>query len=212
LKASETGAFEGKLYCSRCFEKNNFHRRQAEVKWTPKAGTTAAPSRFGGGGTPCTSCGKNVYSGEAVSYDTKIYHSDCLSCSECKKVCKQAEVAKYQEVLYCQRCFEKNGLHLKQAQVKFTAKTSTSSAPSRFGGGGAKCVVCSKTVYPAETVQYEGKPYHSKCFACSSCNKELTASAAEHNAGTIYCKKCFVEKGLHMARINPHKTAEAAST
>jgi len=145
----------------------------------------------------------------------KIYHVACLTCSECKKECKQAEVAKYLEVLYCQRCFEKNGLHLKQAQVKFAPKTT--SGPPRFsglGGGGTKCVVCAKTVYPAETLQYEGKAYHVKCFACHRCAKELTPSAAEYAEGHVYCKKCFVEQGLHMARIKPTSagTAEAKIT
>jgi hypothetical protein len=216
LKPAETATFESKLYCTRCFEKNNFHRRQAEVKWTPKAGsTTTSSARFGGGGTPCTACNLTVYSSEAVSYDMKVYHVKCLACTECKKECKQSEVAKYEEKLYCQRCFEKNGLHLKQAQVKFQPKAA-SSAPrfTGLGGGGTKCCVCSKTVYPAETVQYEGKPYHAKCFNCSRCSKELTASGAEHNEGSVYCKKCFMELGLHMARLTPTKAgaAEAASS
>jgi len=109
--------------------------------------------------------------------------------------------------------FEKNGLHLKQAQVKFQPKTTSSTARfTGLGGGGTKCCVCSKTVYPAETVQYEGKPYHSKCFACTRCNKELTPSGAEHNEGLVYCKKCFMEQGLHMARLTPTKTGGAAET
>jgi len=125
-----------------------------------------------------------------------------------------SEVAKFENVLYCQRCFEKNGLHLKQAQVKFAPKAASapSAAAARFGGGGAKCVVCAKTVYPAETVQYEGKPYHSKCFCCSRCTKELAISAAEYNSGAIYCKKCFMELGLHMARTTPHRPADAPAS
>jgi len=208
VKQSDAGKFEDKIFCMRCFGAGGYARKQAAVKWTPKAASgsgSAASSKFGGGGQPCTACNLTVYASEAVSYDMKIYHAKCLACSECKKECKQSEVAKYEEKLYCQRCFEKNGLHLKQAQVKFQPKAAGTST-ARFtglGGGGTKCVICTKTVYPAETVQYEGRAYHSKCFACTRCQKELTPSGAEHAEGQVYCKKCFMEAGLHMARLKP---------
>jgi len=31
---------------------------------------------------------------------------------------------------------------------------------SGYGGGGSACVVCQKTAFPAETIQYEKKAYH----------------------------------------------------
>lgn len=73
----------------------------------------------------------------------------------------------------------------------------------KFGGGGASCTICAKTVYPAETVQFEKKPYHIECFRCSECDKKMegpgNASAYEEK---IYCKHCFAKGGFAQKQRN----------
>lgn len=73
---------------------------------------------------------------------------------------------------------------------------------SRFGGGGAKCVVCNKTSYPAETITYEKKPYHADCFRCMECNKKMEGASKaaqfvdpETEEAKLLCTACFSKGG-----------------
>lgn len=214
LKVSDCAQFEDKTYCLLCFGRGGYRQKQA--KWTPKAGgaTSAIASKFGGGGNPCAVCTKTVYSAEAVSFEKKIYHGECLVCSieTCKKKCTPSSVAQFDDKLFCTKCFDSEGYRHKQAQ---TTKSATSKAAdprfAKFGGGGNKCVRCTKTVYPAETVSFEKNMFHGDCFTCKNCSKKLTPSGAEGKKQTdggvdVYCKKCWGELGLNRARVT--KTEE----
>jgi len=118
-----------------------------------------------------------------------------------------SNLAQYDSKLYCLRCFEKGGYARKQAAVKFEKKAATGGATqTRFaglGGGGSKCYTCNQTVYPAETLLFEQRPYHAKCFRCLNCSKEMTVNQAEHKGDKVYCQKCFVSLGLHLATLEP---------
>jgi len=208
MEAFGAAQYEGTIYCKFCFDKGGFARKQAAVKWTPKAtsGGAGVGPKLGGGGMTCTSCGKTAYTGECAQYDGKPYHIQCLRCSECSKECTMSNLAQFEGKLYCLRCFEKGGYARKQASVKFEKKAAAGPAQTRFaglGGGGAKCYTCQLTVYPAETILFEQRPYHSKCFRCLNCSKEITVNQAEHKGDKVYCQKCFVALGLHMATLDP---------
>ena len=42
-------------------------------------------------------------------------------------------------------------------------------------GGGAKCTVCTKSVYAADPkVQADGKTWHASCFTCKECKSQIT--------------------------------------
>jgi len=118
-----------------------------------------------------------------------------------------SNLAQYDSKLYCLRCFEKGGYARKQAAVKFEKKAAAGGATqTRFaglGGGGSKCYTCNQTVYPAETLLFEQRPYHAKCFRCLNCSKEMTVNQAEHKGDKVYCQKCFVSLGLHLATLEP---------
>jgi len=205
LKTSAAGLYEDKVYCKKCFEREGFAQKQGKVKWEKKeGGDSAAPSKFGGGGNPCTTCGKTVYPAETVSYDKKLFHADCLCCSECSKKCNTANCAMFEEKVYCTLCFERGGYREKQLKAGVVKKEGSTADPrfAKFGGGGNKCRTCGETVYPAETIAFEGNMYHQKCFVCLHCKKEVDSSAAEHNGPDVYCKRCFHELGLNRARLN----------
>jgi len=216
MEASNACIYETKLYCKMDFERDGLAAKQRQVKWTPKTpadGSRPSVSKFGGGGTHCTACGKTVYNGEALSYEQKIYHPKCLKCSDCTKECTVNDVAAFEDKLYCRQCFAKGGFARKQLMTTKKADPDKKSANPRFanlGGGGSKCFTCQKTVYPAETLLFETRPYHIKCFKCLHCSKEVTVNNAEGKGDKVYCTKCFQELGLHRATLNPHK--EAAST
>lgn len=212
LKVSDCAQFDEKLYCLLCFERGGYRQKQAKGGWTKKTGgaSNSLASKFGGGGTPCASCNKAVYPAEAVSYEKKVYHAECMVCSieTCKKKCKVSDVAQFDGKLFCTKCFDSEGYRHKQAAVKKSTTTSTVNPRfAKFGGGGSKCVRCAKTVYPAETVSYEKNIFHSQCFTCLECNKKLSPSGAEgrktEDGGVdVYCRKCWNEKGLNRAKVN----------
>lgn len=187
---------------------------------------------YGGGGVKCYVCGKTVYAGEKITFEKHTYHVKCFKCDVCgnKMTTSSAnhfsletnEHAKKLGIDYdekngakdlaiCKKCFgEKQVRGMQATQKKWTSKsTSSGGKDSRFnafGGGGKKCKVCSKTVYPAETVVFEGQTYHGKCFCCQECGKKLDVGKAAYtkNDGVIdvYCQKCYYAKGLNRARIN----------
>jgi len=215
---NEANKFENKLYCKRCWEKGGFAAKQRDVKWdaantgkpaSAAAASSSVASKFGGGGNPCNKCGLTVYAGETVQYEGKVYHPKCVTCADCSKECHVNEINQFEGKLYCKRCWEKGGFAKKQvASVSAAAaaekpKGTINPRFANLGGGGQKCYVCTNTVYPAETLQYEGRPYHAKCFKCVNCSKEiLQVAQAEHKGDKIYCNKCFMELGLWQATLN----------
>jgi len=151
-----------------------------------------------------------------LASSNEIFHPKCLKCSDCGKECGVNDAAQFEEKIFCRQCFAKGGYARKQLETtkKAGGEKKAASANPRFsnlGGGGTKCTICVKTVYPAETLQFETLPYHIKCFKCSHCTKELTVNNAEGKAGVVYCTKCFQELGLHRATLEPSKSAAAAS-
>jgi len=168
--------------------------------------------KYGGGGTNCVICDKLAYPAETIQYEKKAYHIECFKCSDCgKKMDGPAQAANFEGVLFCKQCFQKGGYHQKQRNVVWTKSETADAAagPSKFGGGGQKCFSCEKTVYAAETVAYEKKPYHSECFKCSVCSKKMTPSGAAVFEDKLYCSKCFEVGGF---RAKQAATAQKAGT
>ena len=76
-------------------------------------------------------------------------------------------------------------------------RTKAMDAPRRFsfGGGGEKCDLCKKTVYPAERLTINGLVFHQGCFRCAKCNTKLHISSYELDpANTPYCKTHFAQE------------------
>jgi len=121
----------------------------------------------------------------------------------------------FEDKLYCTKCFEIGGFRTKQAATASKANFTgtTSSAPSKFGGGGAKCYGCSTTVYAAEAISYEKKSFHSDCCKCKNCGKKMSPSGAEAKKTgddiEVYCRKCWGDLGLNRAQVNVKKDEPA---
>jgi len=210
MTPSDAARFEDKYYCKKCFVDGGFNAKQRNVKWEAKESSgNAVASKFGGGGNSCAVCDKTVYPAETVSYEKKAYHGDCFCCSECSKKLTPSGAGKFEEdgveKIFCTQCFAKGGYARKQAATaKPTgAPKSYDNRFSKFGGGGNKCVICTKTVYPAEQLSFEKNIFHIACFKCSheGCSKggkPITVNDAQyqkHPDGslTVYCSKCFGE-------------------
>lgn len=218
ITGAAAAQFEGSIYCKKCFADGGFTQKQRNVKWTAKEGTSSGgPSKFGGGGVSCEICSKNVYPAEQVSYEKKAFHGECFKCTTCTKKCTPSDAASYESAIYCKKCFHDGGFTQKQRNVKWEAKEGTdSAASSKFGGGGNKCAVCDKTVYPAETVAYEKKAYHSECFLCSVCGKKNTPSSCakfeEDGVEKLFCTKCFGDGGYAKKQATTHKAPSGGAS
>merc|ERR1719375_2474564 len=135
-------------------------------------------SKFGGGGTKCTSCDKTSYPAETIVFEQLPFHVQCFRCQEegCgKKIPNSAGAQLFktendgeeEKKVFCKSCFSKGGYAQKQKSVKWVKKEGGSNATSianKFGGGGVSCKVCSKTVYSAEQINFEKNVYHPQCF------------------------------------------------
>jgi len=199
-----------------CFQKGGFSQKQKNVVWTPSGDAgSAGPSKFGGGGQKCTVCDKTVYAAETVSYEKKPYHAECFKCSNCVKKISPSGAAMFEEKLFCSKCFADGGYRQKQVATasKTPAQPGSSAAPSKFGGGGNKCVKCDKTVYAAETVSFEKAAYHAECFKCDSCTKIIqSASGAAVFENLLLCVKCFKDGGYKQKQTNTVKEYKPSTT
>ena len=52
----------------------------------------------------------------------------------------------------------------------------------------SKCEVCTKSVYPMEKLEVEGKAYHKFCFKCETCKRCLNLGSYAALEGRFYCK------------------------
>jgi len=106
----------------------------------------------------CASCCKRFNAGEEYQEVKELrYHPNCLKCYYCKKVIDEAhEKYEYEQVtnillnFCCQRCL-------------------SSGQPDRCHG-------CNKIIVVNPATSAFGKPYHTKCFKCSKCSREIKTS------------------------------------
>lgn len=209
--------YDQDLYCTRCY--NNLGLRQKQLaqstKWVPKAtpaaGGSAAPARFGGGGTPCTACSKTCYPAEAVTFEKRVYHKDCLICSDCKTKCTLINVNQFEDNLFCTPCWDRGGYSRKQVEKRQQASAGASGtfnpAAARFGGGGVPCTVCSKTVYPAESLTFQSNVYHDKCLVCTTCSTTCNLTNVNQFEGKLYCTGCWDKGGFVMKQRDTRSAA-----
>lgn len=179
--------------------------------------------QFGGGGTKCSVCSKTAYPAELIMFEQIPFHVNCFRCQEERcgnKIGSPAGAMLYKgdaedgsdRKIYCKSCFSKGGYAQKQKNVKWTKKETNGSVASKFGGGGNPCVCCSRTVYPAETVSYEGKIYHANCFKCKDCEKKLTPSGAALFEDDLFCQNCFKAGGYTAKQVRAASGSVSTST
>jgi len=226
LTAAQASVYEDVIYCHHDFQKGGFAQKQKNTVWVKKesSGGSAAASKFGGGGNPCKICNKTVYAAETLSFEKNIYHPACFKCKDCGKKMTAAQASQFEDDLFCRKCFAAGGYTQKQTQTAkqgWVPKENASGGTSKFGGGGTKCSICTKTVYAAETVSFEKNAYHPACFKCIKCEKKMTPSGANYwdavdDEGTelgreLLCTKCFGDGGYRQKQASVKKGASSTT-
>lgn len=126
----------------------------------------------------CNACNRTIYDRlmSKTSPDNKIWHSECLKCSECNKILD----SKYFETrgrLYCRNdylayfgpsCFRCTG-KITDEQYFFTIKQTISTITS----GGDPLLNQQQQQQQQTTTQSNTLFFHDKCFACNYCSRPL---------------------------------------
>lgn len=126
----------------------------------------------------CRGC-KNAISSTIryIKYEKHFWHPECFKCVIC-----QAWLA--------------------DGQFKCNSPDSPMCADCFATKFGKKCAVCQDTI-TTKGVQHGLTLYHSHCFNCSSCNKNLTnETQVKTNDGQLICHECYVKQARKCFRCN----------
>lgn len=188
----------------------------------------------------CHKCGKTVYPAEKFTYEMIPYHKACVRCLQCnmklgpsnatpfgeedflcnnhyeKVIGKVSQLSRSRSTSAGGRGFEKTDDMSAGIEWKRSGKKQVYKYPDDLRGRpNPRCNFCGKTSYPAETVTYNGIPYHSFCFRCLRCGKKLNGGNANPFGDALYlCNNHF--NGILMEigsapQVKPHKTKTTES-
>ena len=125
-----------------------------------------------------------------------------LDLKQCDEVAHQHRARAYKwGVLYSRRARRKTSIKYHRTP------TNAVEAMPTFGGGGEKCILCAKSVYPAEKVTTNsGNIFHKNCCRCTKCDRVLTCATASESSTThrLYCK-------VHYEEIRTTSASEASA-
>ncbi|XP_010179058.1 PREDICTED: four and a half LIM domains protein 1 isoform X1 [Mesitornis unicolor] len=115
----------------------------------------------------CKGCFKPIIAGDQnVEYKKMVWHKDCFTCSQCKQVIGSGSFFPKGDEFYCVSCHEH----------KFAKTCAKCKNPITSGG-----------------LTYQEKPWHSECFICSNCKKQLGGKRFTAVEDEFYCVECYKE-------------------
>ncbi|RMC19688.1 hypothetical protein DUI87_03252 [Hirundo rustica rustica] len=113
----------------------------------------------------CKSCFKPIIAGDQnVEYKKMVWHKDCFTCSQCKQVIGSGSFFPKGDEFYCVSCHEH----------KFAKTCAKCKNPITSGG-----------------LTYQEQPWHSECFICSNCKKQLGGKRFTTVEDQFYCVECY---------------------
>ncbi|XP_050995680.1 four and a half LIM domains protein 1-like [Acomys russatus] len=113
----------------------------------------------------CRACLQDIVPGDQnVEYQGTIWHINCFTCSNCQQVIGTESFFPKDEKFYCVSCH-------KNVFTKYCAK-------------------CKKPII-AGGVSYQDQLWHSECFVCASCSKELGGKRFTAVEDRYYCVDCY---------------------
>lgn len=122
----------------------------------------------GGKKMACLAChGHILPTDRYVGHDNEFWHSRCFNCLLCNESLVDKPFMKYQGNPLCSVCYD--------------------------GQCSTRCEICDKPITD-QGVKYKEKAYHSTCFTCTGCGRQLAGvSFITHNSQP-YCKGCHIER------------------
>ncbi|NXM53672.1 FHL1 protein, partial [Illadopsis cleaveri] len=108
----------------------------------------------------------SVVGDQNVEYKKMVWHKDCFTCSQCKQVIGSGSFFPKGDEFYCVSCHEH----------KFAKTCAKCKNPITSGG-----------------LTYQEQPWHSECFICSNCKKQLGGKRFTAVEDQFYCVECYKE-------------------
>ena len=125
---------------------------------------------------PCTECGEPVASGAMEDGAGNVFHKHCFCCNVCKEPLADVYLqSKGQR--FCAPCYEKRNPR-------------------------PKCVACDDPITDSTFVKVQDKTYHSGCFQCSQCLRNIANEQFAAPDGVLYCVPCFRQRSDGAKRKN----------
>ncbi|XP_060688363.1 four and a half LIM domains protein 1a [Hemiscyllium ocellatum] len=113
----------------------------------------------------CHSCRRAIKPGtKSFEYGGSHWHERCFTCSRCLKEIGTARFVPKGDEIYCISCNEK----------KFSKH----------------CVHCRKAI-TSGGLTYRDEPWHSECFVCKTCRKQLGGQRFTAHENFLYCVDCY---------------------
>ncbi|XP_037047443.1 four and a half LIM domains protein 2-like isoform X2 [Bradysia coprophila] len=113
----------------------------------------------------CDACKEIICFGtKKMEYKARQWHENCFTCSGCKVFIGKSSFFPKEQEIYCSACYEE--------------KYAT------------KCVKCN-SIITSYGVTYRNKPWHRRCFTCTTCKTYLSAKHFTSHDENPYCAECF---------------------
>ncbi|KAF6017650.1 hypothetical protein EB796_024047 [Bugula neritina] len=115
----------------------------------------------------CGGCGK-IISKSGIRFEGLLFHKECFVCRSCRTCLAGVKFAVRDAHPFCTECFAK----------KFCKKCELCLKPIAGLGSSTKFVT------------FEGKQWHSQCFRCFQCTKNISGEGFSIKNSKIVCARC----------------------
>ena len=152
--------------CYRCTSCNK--KLLDQIVFTKGEDMVCESCATGGKMMACISChGRILPTDRYVGSNNEFWHSRCFACLLCNLSLVEQPFMKHQGNPLCMKCYD--------------SQSST------------RCAACDKPIVD-KGVKYKERAYHSYCFVCTGCVRELSGVAFIIHNHQPYCKECHTER------------------
>jgi uncharacterized CHY-type Zn-finger protein len=143
---------------------------------------------------PCTACQQPLRTGKFVSVQGALYHSQCLSCSACRKPLRGSDVKRSEDGrLFCEDDFR-----------ALLARPATAPV--------VPCAKCGRGIDDDDGVTALDQNWHAACFACAEpgCTVDIASEGRYYEVSRKpYCTQHYMLlMGKHCARCKKRVPAD----
>ncbi|KAJ5071075.1 lim domain family [Anaeramoeba ignava] len=158
---------QGQAYCEPCHN-SLFGQKGYGKSFTPRSSTAVKPSHT------CKACNKEITEKE-IRVGTFYYHPECFVCKSCGEQLPKNNYITSGSDNYCTRCAPLESLSIDPKIIR--------SLP--------QCSKCGESIDEEVLLFVNYKYYHSSCFTCEKCSKELYSVDFTLKGGKFYCANCI---------------------
>ncbi|XP_067951017.1 four and a half LIM domains protein 2-like isoform X2 [Watersipora subatra] len=160
--------YNGKKYHTTCFTCMNCKKPIGDKSFMPRDNKFMCMNCYNENcAAKCGSCSK-IITNSALKFEGALFHKECFVCKSCETMLAGSKFTTQDGKPYCQSCY-----------VDLFSK---------------KCELCVKPISGLGTttkyISYEGQQWHSQCFQCSQCTKNLVGEGFLLKNSKIMCGKC----------------------